>query len=339
MKRNLAGLAGVLALLVVELHAVRPADACGVKLTIKTSAPRKAVARTSRPSRVLLVGSPPRRLQRDLTAAGHKVDTAPNTQSARDGQYAVVIVDSNDQASAARERFTDANVVVRSGDVGADIRSVEDRVARKPVKADSDRGVIAAREVRTPIAVGPAKDERRVVAVKEPSETPPPVETTPPPTRTAAATPAKAPAEPPKQPDKAPEPVAVTTTVPRSDETPRVKEPRAERPVKTSAELRQEIYFGLNSSSVRNTAALARAKKWLDANPGVNAVVAGHADPTGTPEGNMALSQTRAESVRDALVGMGVDSSRLEVQAHGDTKLKYGARDGRNRRVAIEATK
>lgn len=336
MKRNLAGLAGVLALLVVELHAVRPADACGVKLTIKTSAPRKAVARTSRPSRVLLVGSPPRRLQRDLTAAGHKVDTAPNTQSARDGQYAVVIVDSNDQASAARERFADANVVVRSGDVGADIRSVEDRVARKPVKADSDRGVIAAREVRTPIAVGPAKDERRVVAVKEPSETPAPVEPTPPPTRTAAATPAKAP-EPPKPPSQ-PEPVAVTTA-PRSEETPRVKEPRVERPVKTSAELQQEIYFGLNSSSVRNTAALARAKKWLDANPSVNAVVAGHADPTGTPEGNMALSQTRAESVRDALVGMGVDSSRLEVQAHGDTKLKYGARDGRNRRVAIEATK
>ena len=38
-------------------------------------------------------------------------------------------------------------------------------------------------------------------------------------------------------------------------------------------------------------------------------------------------------------VSAGVDASRIDVNAFGDTKLKYGARDGRNRRVAIEATK
>src|SRR5215212_9526735 len=74
--------AGLLTALVVELHAPPPVDACGVKLTVKSSAPRKAVARTSNPSDVLLLGAPPRRLEMDLTAAGHRVDVAPNAAAA-----------------------------------------------------------------------------------------------------------------------------------------------------------------------------------------------------------------------------------------------------------------
>src|SRR3954462_12972527 len=129
MKWNLAGI-GLIAVLYGELHVV-PADACGVKLAVKTVRPRKGVSRTSRPSQLLLVGTPPRRLERDLTAAGHHVEVEPDLEKAQKKTYAVVIVDSNDQASAARERFNDAVVVVRSGDVTADMRSVEDRVARK----------------------------------------------------------------------------------------------------------------------------------------------------------------------------------------------------------------
>jgi OmpA-OmpF porin, OOP family len=64
-------------------------------------------------------------------------------------------------------------------------------------------------------------------------------------------------------------------------------------------------------------------------------VIEGHADPAGTPQDNMALAQMRAESVRDYLVSAGVDQSRLEVVSYGDTRLKYGRTDGRNRRVSI----
>ena len=53
----------------------------------------------------------------------------------------------------------------------------------------------------------------------------------------------------------------------------------------------------------------------------------------------MTLSETRANGVRDYLVTAGIDTSRLHVTAYGDTKLKYGRLDRRNRRVAIEATK
>ena len=62
----------------------------------------------------------------------------------------------------------------------------------------------------------------------------------------------------------------------------------------------------------------------------------GHADPSGSPDANQALSQSRADAVKDAIVSAGGDGSRIEVQAFGDTKLKYGRTDGRNRRVLVE---
>jgi len=63
-------------------------------------------------------------------------------------------------------------------------------------------------------------------------------------------------------------------------------------------------------------------------------MVSGHADPSGTPDANMALSQSRAEKVRDVLVAKGVDASRITVEAFGDTQLEYGKTDPRNRRLA-----
>ena len=59
MKKACAGLAAALALFVVELQAPRTADACGVKLIVKTPNPRQAVARSSRPSDVLVLGGKP----------------------------------------------------------------------------------------------------------------------------------------------------------------------------------------------------------------------------------------------------------------------------------------
>lgn len=66
--------------------------------------------------------------------------------------------------------------------------------------------------------------------------------------------------------------------------------------------------------------------------------VEGHADPRGTPEGNRVLSQQRAESVRDYLVGVhGVPESRLRPVGKGDVEL-LNTRDvaaAENRRVTI----
>jgi peptidoglycan-associated lipoprotein len=311
MKWNLA--AGLVTVLVVEMHAAPPADACGVKLTVKSSAPRKAVARTSNPSDVLLLGNPPRRLELDLTAAGHRVEVAPTASAAKRKSYAVVITDANLQ-DEARSNFAGAIVLVRSGDVTADMRSVEQQVARRPVRTEEARAVVAARPTRTPIAAGPPQPEpRRIVAASEPKDSQPVPEPTPQPERVAASVP------------KATEPKVTEVT------------PTAERPraVAKANTVHDEVYFTLGSSKLDNQAALNKAVRWLKDSSDVYVVIEGHADPTGTHEGNLALSQKRAEFVRDFLVSGGIDQARLEVMAYGDTRLRYGRADRRNRRAAI----
>lgn len=66
--------------------------------------------------------------------------------------------------------------------------------------------------------------------------------------------------------------------------------------------------------------------------------IEGHADPRGTHQGNLVLSQRRAESVRQYLVqNEGIDGNRLEASGKGDTDLMN--RDNptapENRRVTI----
>jgi outer membrane protein OmpA-like peptidoglycan-associated protein len=342
MKTTFAGLAAALSMFVVQLQTVTPADACGVKLIVKTPNPRQAVARSSRPSDVLLLGSPSHRLTRDLSARGHKVEVASDPGSAKRQNYAAVMTDQA-HADAARAKFGNEVVVVYA-DSGSDAQRVETLVARRPVNADKNRTVVAAQINRKPIAAGPEeKGQGKVmVATKDASEMPAaakpvekPVEKVavkaPEPEKVAVKAP-----EPKPEPKPAPEPKPekVTTTVAPPVET---KRPPAEKPVAAPAKLREEIYFGMGSANISRKSAVARAVKWLAANASGSIMIEGHADPTGTPEGNQILSQSRADAVKEAIVTEGGDASRIEVQAFGDTKLKYGRSDGRNRRVSIEA--
>jgi peptidoglycan-associated lipoprotein len=318
MKWSLAGLAAIACL---EFHAA-PVDACGIKLVIKTSTPRKAIARSSNPSHMLLLGTPPHRLERELTAAGHDVEVAPDPGAAKRNNYAVVVVDQK-QADEARSKFATSVVVVRSGDVSADITSIESQVARRPIRTDESRTVVAARADRAPIAAGPTTATHQIVAAKEPGNN--------------------------TQPDKEPTTTAVTATVPTPTPTPAIEQPTASRPATpppptpeakhVDAAFREEMYFGLGSSAAHKGAFLTHAVKWISISADLHVVVEGYADPTGNHDANMALGQSRAESVRDLLVAAGVDSSRIEVISYGDTRLKYGHSDGRNRRVAIEPKK
>jgi outer membrane protein OmpA-like peptidoglycan-associated protein len=70
--------------------------------------------------------------------------------------------------------------------------------------------------------------------------------------------------------------------------------------------------------------------------------VQGHTDNTGTPEYNQRLSQQRAQAVVDALVRLGVDSSRLEAKGYGqDRPLAPNTTDAnraKNRRVQVIIT-
>ena len=57
--------------------------------------------------------------------------------------------------------------------------------------------------------------------------------------------------------------------------------------------------------------------EWLQRYPAVNVVIGGHADNRGTREYNLALSERRAQSVRDYIVGLGINADRVSVVAYG----------------------
>jgi OOP family OmpA-OmpF porin len=70
--------------------------------------------------------------------------------------------------------------------------------------------------------------------------------------------------------------------------------------------------------------------------------ITGHADSSGKAEYNQKLSVKRAEAVRDYLISLGSDASKMEVAGMGadkpiaDNKTKEGR--AKNRRVEVEVT-
>ena len=68
-------------------------------------------------------------------------------------------------------------------------------------------------------------------------------------------------------------------------------------------------------------------------------LVVGHTDTMGTPKANIELGLTRANTVRNVLVQVGLDPSLIEVRSHGESDLLVKTPDetaeGRNRRVEI----
>jgi outer membrane protein OmpA-like peptidoglycan-associated protein len=80
----------------------------------------------------------------------------------------------------------------------------------------------------------------------------------------------------------------------------------------------------------------------LKAYPAARVKIGGYTDNVGRAEANTQLSRARAESVRDALQRLGVDSSRVQAEGYGDQHpiADNNTSEGRanNRRVAILVT-
>lgn len=85
---------------------------------------------------------------------------------------------------------------------------------------------------------------------------------------------------------------------------------------------------------------LQKAVAFFTENEDVNAVIEGHTDTDGSEEGNLSLSQARAESVLAFLVLNGVDGDRLEAVGFGESQpiLVDGVEDkAASRRIEFEA--
>ncbi|SFW46937.1 Outer membrane protein OmpA [Sinomicrobium oceani] len=101
------------------------------------------------------------------------------------------------------------------------------------------------------------------------------------------------------------------------------------------------VYFATNKYNINSesSATLHKLAGIFKEYPNTLVLVEGHTDNTGSAEYNMGLSQRRAESVTNYLVGQGISSGRFTTKWFGETQPKYdnSTAEGRakNRRVEI----
>lgn len=107
---------------------------------------------------------------------------------------------------------------------------------------------------------------------------------------------------------------------------------------------KSDILFGTGSAALKGAAfdEIARVAKVLNQYPQTTIVVAGYTDSTGSEAHNQKLSEQRAEHVKNALVGEGVNPARIKTVGYGESKpiADNGTEAGRqmNRRVTILIT-
>ena len=88
-----------------------------------------------------------------------------------------------------------------------------------------------------------------------------------------------------------------------------------------------------------STAVLDKVVAGLKAYPGLKVEIAGHTDEEGSDDYNLALSNDRAKTVMDYLVGHGIAQDRITAKGYGKTQLLVPSTtpEGRakNRRVEV----
>lgn len=101
------------------------------------------------------------------------------------------------------------------------------------------------------------------------------------------------------------------------------------------------INFDVDKATLRPDAQpiLAEIDKLLQSDPALKLSIEGHTDNSGAPDHNQTLSAARARSVLGALVGLGIDPTRLQSKGFGQDKplADNASEDGRakNRRVEL----
>ncbi len=89
-------------------------------------------------------------------------------------------------------------------------------------------------------------------------------------------------------------------------------------------------------------ATLAKQATWLTRYSSVTVRVEGHADERGTREYNLALGERRANSVKDYLITLGINASRITTISYGKERpVALGSNEqawGQNRRGVTSVT-
>lgn len=104
------------------------------------------------------------------------------------------------------------------------------------------------------------------------------------------------------------------------------------------------VFFDYNAYNLRpaSQATLELQAQWLNAYPGLNVTIEGHCDERGTREYNLALGARRASSVKDYLVSLGINPSRITTISYGKERpAVLGSNEGawsQNRRSVTVVT-
>lgn len=82
------------------------------------------------------------------------------------------------------------------------------------------------------------------------------------------------------------------------------------------------IRFDVNKATLKaeSMGEINAIVKILKETPGLKVEVSGHTDTDGDDASNLKLSEARANTVKNQLVSMGIDASRLAVKGYGETK-------------------
>ena len=103
----------------------------------------------------------------------------------------------------------------------------------------------------------------------------------------------------------------------------------------------QNVYFELDSDKLNPSSfvELDKLYRLLSGNPSMKIRIEGHTDSTGTDEHNITLSENRAKSVVNYLIGKGIVPGRLDWKGYGST-MPVGSNEtesgrAKNRRTEI----
>ena len=79
------------------------------------------------------------------------------------------------------------------------------------------------------------------------------------------------------------------------------------------------IFFDYDQFDLRQPArdVIERQAQWLQQHPTLKVIVEGHCDERGTREYNLALGEKRAMAVRNYMIALGIDGSRIETISYG----------------------
>ncbi len=79
------------------------------------------------------------------------------------------------------------------------------------------------------------------------------------------------------------------------------------------------VFFAFDKSDIASEGqqTLAKQAAWLKQYPNVTLTVEGHCDERGTREYNLALGERRANSVKKALVALGIPANRVSTISYG----------------------